>query len=235
MNKFINRVNKICAEAVSKNVKVYFDAEERSTQDVYDFLVEKMMKTYNTECVYVYNTLQMYLKDRLEYLEYCIEDAEKQKYKLGFKLVRGAYVEKEREEAIQKEISSPVFDTKIETDMAFDKALTICLMNTDLIETCIATHNEKSIQLAIDIIEKNNISDHQHKVYFSQLYGMSDNLTFNLASKKYNSSKYVPYGELEKAIPYLLRRAAENSSIEGQVSREYELLKKEVVRRKLKH
>lgn len=235
MNKFINRVNKICAEAVSKNVKVYFDAEERSTQDVYDFLVEKMMKTYNTECVYVYNTLQMYLKDRLEYLEYCIEDAEKQKYKLGFKLVRGAYVEKEREEAIQKEISSPVFDTKIETDLAFDKALTICLMNTDLIETCIATHNEKSIQLAIDIIEKNNISDHQHKVYFSQLYGMSDNLTFNLASKKYNSSKYVPYGELEKAIPYLLRRAAENSSIEGQVSREYELLKKEVVRRKLKH
>lgn len=233
MNQFIQRVDKICEVAINNEVKVYFDAEERSTQDVYDFVVEKMMCKFNQRQVYIFNTLQLYLKDRIEYLNYCIDEAKKEDYKLGFKLVRGAYVEKEREEAKLIEKSSPIFETKQETDDAFNKAVEICLKEHKLITTCIATHNQESIQLAIDLIKENKIEDHQDKVYFSQLYGMSDNLTFNLAKKKYNSSKYVPYGEIEKAIPYLLRRAEENSSIEGQVSREFDLLKKEVLRRKI--
>lgn len=233
MHVFIDRVDQICSLANEKNVKVYFDAEERSTQDVYDFIVESMMRKYNSERVIVYNTLQMYLKDRISYLECAIEDAKKGNYLVGMKLVRGAYVEKEREYALIAGVVSPVFNTKQETDDSFNEAVEICLKENDIVHTCLATHNQKSVELAINLIEKLNITDHHQKVYFSQLFGMSDNLTFNLAKNHYNSSKYVPYGEVEKAIPYLLRRAEENSSIEGQVSREYELLRQEKSRRNL--
>lgn len=233
LNKLIMRVEEICELALKSKVKVYFDAEERNTQDVYDFIIEKMMEKYNKKEIFVYNTLQMYLKDRIEYLSELIEQAKDNGYKLGLKLVRGAYVEKEREEAKIHGIPSPVFETKEETDKAFDQAVKICLENHELIHTCLATHNQQSVKLAVDLIKELNITDHFNKVYFSQLFGMSDNLTFNLANGNYNSSKYVPYGEVEKAIPYLLRRAEENSSIEGQASREYELLMNENKRRQL--
>jgi proline dehydrogenase len=230
---FISRVDQICALANEKKVKVYFDAEERRTQDVYDFVVESMMAKYNIEKVLIYNTLQMYLKDRISYLQYSIEEAKKHGYLLGMKLVRGAYVEKERNNAYQVGKISPVFDNKADTDDSFNMAVDICLRENDIVSTCLATHNQQSVELALELIDKYAIKDHFHKVYFSQLFGMSDNLTFNLAKNHYNSSKYVPYGEVQKAIPYLLRRAEENSSIEGQLSREYELLKQEKSRRNI--
>lgn len=230
---FLSRVDQICALADKMNVKVYFDAEEYNTQHVFDFVVESMMNKYNHGKVIVYNTLQMYLKDRIAYLKYAIEDAKKKNFLVGMKLVRGAYVEKEREYALKAGIESPVFNTKQETDDSFNNAVEICLKEHETVKTCLATHNQKSVELALELIEKYNITDHYHKVYFSQLFGMSDNLTFNLAKYNYNSSKYVPYGEVEKAIPYLLRRAEENSSIEGQVGREYELLRQEKSRRNI--
>lgn len=230
---FLSRIDQICTLAVQKNVKVYFDAEERNTQNQFDKIVEWMMSRHNQNKVIVYTTLQMYMKDRISYLNESIERAKQQKYLLGIKLVRGAYVEKEREYALKEGVDSPVFDTKQETDDAFNKAVEICLEHNSLVHTCLATHNQKSVELALELIEKFNITDHFQKVYFSQLFGMSDNLTFNLAKYNYNSSKYVPYGEVEKAIPYLLRRAEENSSIEGQVSREYELLMQEKSRRNI--
>lgn len=233
MEDFINKVDEICRLALDKDVKVYFDAEERRTQDVYDFIVEKMMEKYNVETIIIYNTLQMYMKDRISYLKHIIANAKETNTKLGVKLVRGAYVEKERELALKNGIESPVFESKKETDLAYDQAVNICLKEHELIHTCLATHNQMSVEKAIAIIQELKIENHYNKVYFSQLYGMSDNLTFNLAAGKFNASKYVPYGEVEKAIPYLLRRAEENSSIEGQVSREFELLKEEKRRRKI--
>lgn len=233
MLRFIDRTDKICALASELNVKVYFDAEERSTQDVFDFVVEKMMRKYNKEKVIVYNTLQMYLTDRIEYLEFLVRDSIQNEYLLGIKLVRGAYVEKERKKAEILGVQSPIHKTKEKTDQAYDRAVEICLTNHERVCTCLATHNQQSVEKAIRLIEELNMEDHYKKVFFSQLFGMSDNLTFNLAKAKFNSSKYVPYGELKKAIPYLLRRAEENTSIEGQASREYELLVQEKSRRRI--
>jgi proline dehydrogenase len=229
--RFYNRVDVICATAHQHSVIVYVDAEERDTQDIFDKLVEEMMEKYNRETAIVYNTLQMYLTDRLDYLSGVIARSEVKKYHPGIKLVRGAYVEKERERAKTRGLKSPVYDTKKQTDDAFNKAIDVCLSNSR-VYTCIATHNEESTQFAIDCIRKYNIVNPYEKVKFSQLLGMSDNLTFNLASFGYNASKYLPYGEVKKAIPYLVRRAEENSSISGQMPREVTLLEKELKRRK---
>ncbi|HRP52214.1 MAG TPA: proline dehydrogenase family protein [Fluviicola sp.] len=232
LSQFIERVDKICQLAHEKNVTVYIDAEEWSTQAIFDDVVERMMEKYNTKGALIFNTLQMYLKDRVAYLEKAIKIGREKSFFIGMKLVRGAYVEKEREYAKIKGIESPVFDTKEGTDNSYNQAVEICLKNHDLVYTCLATHNQQSVELAVELIEQLPIKDHAQKVSFSQLYGMSDNLTFNLAESKYTSSKYVPYGEVEKAIPYLLRRSEENSSIEGQVGREFELLTQEHQRRK---
>ncbi len=234
MNTFIGRVDTICNQAAEKNVFVYIDAEEYSTQDIFDQVVELMMLRYNKGRIIVFNTLQMYLKDRMAYLEYAIADARQKGFMIGMKLVRGAYVEKERVYAAQSGVESPVFDTKEETDRSYDKAVEICLQNSDIVYTCLATHNQESVALALSLIGELNITDHAEKVSFSQLFGMSDHLTFNLAQHNFNASKYVPYGEVEKAIPYLLRRAEENSSIEGQAGRAYELLMQEKRRRSRK-
>lgn len=230
--KFTERVEKICQLGSDLHVKIYIDAEEYSTQFIFDNVVGLMMEKFNKKEVIVYNTLQMYLTDRLDYLNKAISDARAKGYLLGMKLVRGAYVEKEREYAKRDGVPSPVFDTKEGTDRSYDAALEICLRENSLINTCLATHNQASVELALQLIEGFKIENHHQKIFFSQLYGMSDNLTFNLAASNYNSSKYVPYGEVEKAIPYLMRRAEENSSIEGQVGREYELLLLEKNRRK---
>lgn len=232
-DKFVDRVDQICLLAASNNVKVYFDAEEINTQDAYDYVVEQMMEKYNLKTTLIYNTLQMYRKDRLAYLERIINHAKSKGFLIGLKLVRGAYFEKERDLAHLSARVSPVYDTKDETDNAFNQAVNMCLENHAIVSTCLATHNQKSVELALNWIEEFGIEDHYNKVFFSQLFGMSDNLTFNLAEGHFNSSKYVPYGEVKKAIPYLLRRAEENSSIEGQASREYELLVKEKSRRNI--
>lgn len=232
LEAFTERVDKICQLGAEKKVKIYIDAEEYSTQAIFDNVIELMMEKYNKRSIIVYNTLQMYLTDRIAYLERVTSEAKQKGYLIGMKLVRGAYVEKEREYAKEAGVKSPVFDTKEGTDNSYDKAMEMCLRESAIIHTCIATHNQKSVELAISLINELGIENHYGKVFFSQLYGMSDNLTFNLAEADYNSSKYVPYGEVEKAIPYLMRRAEENSSIEGQVGREYELLTLEKSRRR---
>jgi proline dehydrogenase len=198
-DRLIKRLDLICATAYESKVIVFIDAEDRCMQDVFDRLTETMMEKYNKEYAVVFNTLQMYLKDRLKYLHDIIESAERKNYIPGIKLVRGAYVEKEREKAIKERKDSPVFDTKKETDDSFNQAVEICLREFKKVDSCIATHNNDSTQHAINCINKYNISNHYSKVRFSQLYGMSDHLTFNLSINGYNSSKYLPYGEVKKS------------------------------------
>ena len=233
-NMLLKRVDLICSTAKEKKVIVYIDAEDRCMQDIIDTIVERMMEKYNKESVIVFNTLQMYLKDRLLYLENLITSAKQKNYIPGIKLVRGAYVEKERETALKEHRESPVFDTKVDTDKSFNKAVDICLCNHQFVVTCIASHNYISTQLAIDCIEKYNITDIQGKVKFSQLYGMCDGITFNLAASGYCVSKYLPYGEVKKAIPYLIRRSEENTSINGQINDELHRLKTEIDNRKVR-
>lgn len=230
-DRLINRIDLICKTAHDSKVILFIDAEDRCMQDLFDKITEMMMEKYNKDYAVVFNTLQMYLKDRLNYLNTLIENAEQKKYVPGIKLVRGAYVEKEKEKAIKEGKVSPVFDTKKETDDSFNRAVEICLSEFKKVDSCIATHNNDSTMHAINCIHKYNITNHYSKVRFSQLYGMSDNLTFNLSINGYNSSKYLPYGEVKKAIPYLIRRSEENSSIDGQIIDEVIRLKKEIERR----
>jgi len=230
-DRLINRIDLICKTAHDSKVILFIDAEDRCMQDLFDKITEMMMEKYNKDYAVVFNTLQMYLKDRLNYLNTLIENAEHKKYVPGIKLVRGAYVEKEKEKAIKEGKVSPVFDTKKETDDSFNQAVERCLREFEKVDSCIATHNNDSTMHAINCIHKYNITNHYSKVRFSQLYGMSDNLTFNLSINGYNSSKYLPYGEVKKAIPYLIRRSEENSSIDGQIIDEVIRLKKEIERR----
>lgn len=227
----ISRLDLICNTAYENNVIIYIDAEDRYMQDVFDDITEHMMEKYNKKSAVIFNTVQMYLKDRLEYIDYLICDGKEKKYIPGIKLVRGAYVEKERIAAIIENKKSPVYDTKTETDNAFNLAIEKCLSQFKDVDTCIATHNEKSTLLAIDCIKKYSITNSERKVRFSQLYGMSDHLTFNLAKNGYSTSKYLPYGKVKKAIPYLIRRSEENTSINGQISEEVMRLKIELNRR----
>ncbi len=227
----ISRLDLICNTAYENNVIIYIDAEDRYMQDVFDDITEHMMEKYNKRSAVIFNTVQMYLKDRLEYIDYLICDGKEKKYIPGIKLVRGAYVEKERIAAIIENKKSPVYDTKTETDDAFNLAIEKCLSQFKDVDTCIATHNEKSTLLAIDCIKKYSITNSESKVRFSQLYGMSDHLTFNLAKNGYSTSKYLPYGKVKKAIPYLIRRSEENTSINGQISEEVMRLKIELNRR----
>lgn len=231
-DKLLQRIDLICSTAKQKKVIVYIDAEDRCMQDIIDAITEYMMEKYNKESVVVFNTLQMYLKDRLGYLENLILSAKQKQYIPGIKLVRGAYVEKEREAALKENRESPVFDTKQETDTSFNKAIELCLSNHQYLITCIASHNYVSTQLAIECIKKYNISDAQHKIKFSQLYGMCDGITFNLAANGYSVSKYLPYGDVKKAIPYLIRRSEENTSINGQINDELKRLETEIDNRK---
>lgn len=231
-NKLLERIDLICFTAKEKKVIIYIDAEDRCMQDIIDAITEHMMEKYNKESAVIFNTLQMYLKDRLSYLENLIKSAKQKQYVPGIKLVRGAYVEKEREAALKEHRESPVFETKEETDQSFNKAVDLCLSNHEQVVTCIASHNYVSTQLAIDCIKKYNIKDPQSKVKFSQLYGMCDGITFNLAANGYSVSKYLPYGEVKKAIPYLIRRSEENTSINGQINDELIRLKTEIDNRK---
>lgn len=226
----VNRVDEICALAHKMNIGVYFDAETYATQKVYDYLAEQMMQRYNTTQPLIYNTLQMYLKDRLEYLERLLKKADALGFIPGVKLVRGAYVEYERELAQSQGKPSPVWSSKAETDAAFDRAVALCLDPQKTRYTCLATHNEESILKALALAE--HIEDARRFLKFSQLYGMSDNLSFNLAFAGWDVSKYLPYGEIDKAVPYMLRRAEENTSMGAQTGRELEMIETEYKRRK---
>lgn len=232
-NKIKNRMVRICEVAAKKNIGVLIDAEESWIQDTIDRLTMELMEQFNKEKAIIYNTIQLYRHDRLHFLELSHRIAREQHFILGMKLVRGAYMEKERARASQKGYPSPIHPTKENTDHDFNAATKYCINNVNEIAVVIASHNDESNLYGVQIIEKNNLPFNHPNIYFSQLFGMSDNITFNLAKVGCNVSKYLPFGPIKDVIPYLMRRAQENRSISGQTGRELRLIRKELKRRKL--
>jgi len=225
------RIEAICAAAAAKGLMILIDAEESWIQQPVDDLADSMMARFNTGKVVIFNTFQMYRHDRLIFLKQSLEEATGKGYLLGAKIVRGAYMEKERRRAEEKGYPSPIQPDKQSTDKDYDKAIAFCLEHLDRLAVFIGTHNEHSCREAAHIMQQKGISPSNDHVYFSQLYGMSDNITFNLANAGFHVSKYLPYGPVEDVIPYLLRRAQENTSVAGQTGRELSLIKREMNRR----
>lgn len=226
-----SRIDRICKEALSAKVGVLIDAEESWIQHPVDALVTKMMVKYNQSVPVIYNTAQLYRHDRLQFIKDNNEFALKNNYTNGMKLVRGAYMEKERERAEEMNYPDPINPDKNATDHEFNAAVEYCLNPVNNIYTVVGSHNEYSNKYAVELMEKYGLKKNDARVYFSQLYGMSDNITFNLAKEGCNASKYLPFGPIKDVIPYLMRRAQENSSVSGQTGRELGLIKKEIQRR----
>jgi len=226
------RIDKLCKAAYEANTKILIDAEESWFQDVIDGMAYEAMEKYNKQSCIVYNTYQMYRHDSLAKLKRDHKVALEKGYLLGAKLVRGAYMEKERDRAAEKGYPSPIQPTKESSDRDYNTALEFCVENIKSMGLVSGSHNEKSNYLLTELISKYGISPSDDSVYFAQLYGMSDNISFNLAKAGYNVVKYVPYGPVEKVMPYLSRRAEENTSVAGQSSREFDLVKREIARRK---
>lgn len=225
------RVEDICENAFMKGVRVLIDAEESWIQDAIDQLAYEMMRKFNKGSPVVYNTFQMYRKDMYRNLEKAFEMAKGDNYHLGVKLVRGAYMEKERDRAEEMSYPDPIHSRKQATDEAFNMGLQYCVQHIDRIGLCCGSHNEHSNLYLTELMEAKGFPNKHPRIYFSQLYGMSDNISFNLANAGYNVAKYLPYGPVDEVIPYLFRRAEENTAIAGQSSREYALIKKELARR----
>ena len=232
-NRVVERYDEACELAEEKDVLILIDAEESWTQVAVDAIVEEMMEKYNTKKPIVFNTLQAYRWDRLDYLEGIQKRARSKGFKLGMKIVRGAYMEKERERAKEKGYPSPICENKKATDKNFNDILTYILDSLSDISLFIGTHNEESSYLAMELMQKKNIAINDDRVWFGQLYGMSDHISFNIAKAGYNVTKYVPFGPVKDVMPYLIRRAEENTSVAGQTSRELNLLKEEKKRRKI--
>ena len=230
--KVKERINRICEAAFKVKTSIFIDAEESWIQPAIDEWTNEMILKYNRGSAIVYNTLQMYRTDRLRYLKNILELSKKNKVIYGVKLVRGAYMEKERDRAKQKGYASPIQPDKNATDSDYNLALEFIVNNIEHFALCAGTHNEKSSLYLTELIKENNIQPNDHRFYFSQLLGMSDHISFNLAFNKYKVAKYVPFGPVKEVIPYLLRRARENTSVAGQTSRELGLIKKELDRRK---
>jgi len=229
-----NRMQKICAQAAEKNIGVLVDAEETWIQDPVDVLSIQMMAEYNKEKVTVYNTVQLYRHDRLSFLKDMLEAAVLKNFVLGVKLVRGAYMEKERARAEEKQYVSPIQPDKEATDTDYNAGVEFCINHIGNIASIVASHNDYSNLHATELLKEKGLPlDHPH-IHFSQLYGMSDHITFNLAKAGCSVSKYLPFGPIQDVIPYLMRRAEENSSLSGQTGRELALINKEINRRKLK-
>ena len=231
-DRVVARFDSVCAKAKAYDVAVLIDAEESWIQDAADDLVRALMAKYNTEKPIVYNTLQMYRHDRMLFLEAEHAKAKVGNYYLGFKLVRGAYMEKENDRAEDKGYLSPICVSKAATDQNFNTALNYMLENLDDMSVFAGTHNEDSSYLLMDLMRKKGIANNDARVWFGQLYGMSDHISFNLANKGYNVAKYMPFGPVKDVMPYLIRRAEENTSVAGQTGRELALLSKEKKRRK---
>jgi len=232
-NNIVERYHRVCKLAKDRNVEILIDGEESWMQDAADELVEEMMRTYNKETPIVYNTLQAYRWDRLTYLKDLHERSRLEGFKVGMKIVRGAYMEKERERASENGYRSPICESKQATDDNFNATMTYILDNIDQISLFVGTHNEESCYLAMELMKDKKIGINDKRVWFGQLYGMSDHISFNLAKKGYNIAKYLPFGPVKDVMPYLIRRAEENTSVAGQTSRELDLLKLERRRRKL--
>ncbi|WP_291727828.1 proline dehydrogenase family protein [Bernardetia sp.] len=226
------RMNEICLTAYQNKVRIFVDGEETWFQDTIDDLTYQMMEKYNKEEAIVYNTYQMYTTDRLEKLKSAYENAVKNQYRVGAKIVRGAYMEKERKRAEEKGYTDPIQPDKLSTDRDFDAALEFCVENRERIAVCAGTHNELSCYSLVVLMDAYKIDKNDSNFHFAQLYGMSDNMSNNLAAAGYNVAKYVPYGAVKDVMPYLIRRADENTAIAGQSSREYLLIQKEIERRK---
>lgn len=227
-----DRVGKICREAHAADKPVFIDAEETWIQTAIDDLAEANMALYNQQKAIVYNTFQMYRKASLAYLKQEVEKAKAAGYHVGAKLVRGAYMEKERARAREQQYPSPIQDTKEDSDRDYNAALLYCIEHIDTVAICAGTHNEQSCQRLLGLMSERQIAPNDPRVYFSQLLGMSDHLSYNLAIAGYNVAKYVPYGPIRDVLPYLIRRAQENTSVKGQTGRELSLIIKEKERRR---
>ena len=227
-----NRYEEVCKMAYNNKVILMIDAEESWMQDAVDHLVNEMMEKYNHEKAYIWNTIQMYRTGRLEYMAQDLERAKSKNYFLGYKFVRGAYMEKERERAAEKNYPDPIQPTKEATDDNYNAAVDFVLENLDRVAAFFGTHHEKSTELAIDKMKTLGLAHDDERLHFGQLYGMSDNITYWLGENKYNACKYLPYGPVKDVVPYLTRRAQENTSVAGQTGRELSLIQKELERRR---
>ena len=232
-DQMVERVDRICSRAAELGVGVFVDAEESWLQEPIDELVMEMMEKYNHAKVIVYNTYQLYRHDKLKQLKADHQRATKNGFLFGAKLVRGAYMEKERERALEMNYPSPIQPDKESTDRDFDAGVAYCIRNHQNIASCCASHNLESNRKQAELIDELGLQKDNPHFNFCQLYGMSDYITFNIGKAGYNVAKYVPYGPIKDVIPYLIRRAQENSSVQGEVSRELSLIKKEIKRRGL--
>jgi len=226
------RIENICRAASEAQIPILIDAEETWIQNTIDRLAEEMMVVFNKEHHIIYNTVQLYRSDRLEYIQQLLARSKAMGFKPALKLVRGAYMEKERDRARKMGYPSPINPTKEATDKYFNEALDFCMNHHPHFAICAGTHNEQSTQHLIDLLHEKGLKVNDPRIWFSQLLGMSDNISYILASKGYNVAKYVPYGPIEEVMPYLMRRAEENTSIKGQTGRELNLISKEIKRRK---
>jgi proline dehydrogenase len=231
-NRVVDRMDRIIATAAQKNVCVLIDAEETWIQDPVDAVTMQMMEKYNRDRVVVYNTIQLYRHDRLAFLKNSAASARTKGALPGFKLVRGAYMEKERRRAEELGYPSPIQPNKAATDKDYNDAVEFCIEHINELALIVASHNEESNLLTTRLLDQHNLPHNHSRVHFSQLYGMSDNITFNLAKAGFSVSKYLPFGPIGDVIPYLMRRAEENSSVSGQTGRELGLIKSEIVRRR---
>jgi len=233
-NRVVARFEKICQYAFDNDVQILIDGEETWMQDAADDLVEKMMGKFNTKKALIFNTLQLYRWDRVPYLKALHQRAKANGYHIGMKLVRGAYMEKEAKRAEEKGYKNPICETKQATDINFNEGLNYMLDNITEMAVFAGTHNEESSYLLMNLMKEKGISNEDSRIWFGQLYGMSDNISYNLAANNYNVAKYLPFGPVRDVMPYLIRRAQENTSVAGQTGRELTLIISERNRRKLK-
>ncbi|MBI3136442.1 MAG: proline dehydrogenase family protein [Bacteroidetes bacterium] len=232
-DRYMDRVDAICKAAFEAGVPVFIDAEDSWIQDGIDRMAALMMKKYNRQRAIVFNTVQMYRHDRLQFIKECFDTARAGNYFTGIKLVRGAYMEKERERALQNGYPSPIQPDKNATDRDFNLALDFMFEHLHVFSICCGTHNEESTSRLLELMDKYQVSRNDKRVFAAQLLGMSDHITYTLAHNGYNVVKYMPYGPVKEVMPYLLRRAQENTSVAGQTGRELSLITKEKERRKL--
>jgi len=224
-------MNDLCKAASKCNVKILIDAEESWIQDAIDMVALDLMEIYNKKVHTIFLTHQCYRTGTLSKIKENFKRAKENKFLLGIKLVRGAYMEKERERAKKYNYESPIQPTKSDTDLEFDNSVKFCVDNIDNISIWVGSHNEFSSMQLVKIMKEKKIKSNDKRIWFSQLYGMSDNISFALADMGYNVVKLIPFGPIEKTIPYLIRRANENSSVKGQSNRQFTLIKNEINRR----
>ncbi len=231
IEKFRNNIKTLCQAAFERGIPVMIDAEESHYQDIVDKVANEMMALYNKDKAIVFNTVQMYRHDRLDFLRECLSESGQKKYHLGLKIVRGAYIDQERSRAIKMGYPSPVYPDKRSTDDAFNSAISLCIKNIDHTSIFAGTHNEESMLLMMDKMKEYGLKKNDPRIFASQLYGMSDHISFNMAHESYNVAKYLPYGPVRYLLPYLIRRVEENKSVTGQAGRELHFINLEIERR----